>query len=66
MSDRKDLIRELESFTPFNEQEEKDRLFLLDALKIDDIFYRTNKAMNMTSSCWILDETHRNVLLCYH
>ena len=66
MSDRKNLIRELESFTPFNEQEEKDRLFLLDALKIDDMFYRTNKAMHMTSSCWILDETHRNVLLCYH
>ena len=67
MTKREILIDQIRNYVPFNEQEEKDKPFILDCLeKYDDIFTRDNKLAHMTASCWILDKEKKHVLMCYH
>lgn len=67
MTEREELIRDIQSYVPFNEQEEKDKEIILKHLLSDnDIFLRENKTAHMTASCWIIDESKEHVLLCYH
>ena len=61
------LQQQLESYVPYNEQEEKDRELMLHLLKTcPDIFTRENRTAHFTASSWILNKKHDKVLLIYH
>lgn len=61
------LIKQLEQYIPFNEQEEKDRQIILDALRThSDIFERSNKTFHITSSAWVVNKDRTKVLMCFH
>lgn len=67
MTKRELLIEEIQNYIPFNEQEEKDKKLILDALlSSPDIFTRDNHLAHMTASAWVIDEKREHVLLCYH
>lgn len=62
-----DLVREIENFKPFNEQEEKDKSEILRYIsQVDNVLVRDNKNAHITVSAWLLDETHKYVLMAYH
>lgn len=62
-----ELIRQIERFTPYNEQEERDREVLLSMLKGDiDLFTRDNLTAHMTASAWVVNEARDRVLMAYH
>ena len=64
---REELIQQIESYTPYNEQEEHDKELILSALKErEEIFTRKDTLAHMTASAWIINETHDKVLMCYH
>lgn len=61
------LQQQLESYVPYNEQEEKDRELMLHLLKTcPDIFTRENRTAHFTASSWLLNKKHDKVLLIYH
>ncbi len=67
MNKREKLIKDIEAYTPYNEQEEKDKAIILSCLRnYPDIFTRENKVAHMTASSWILDKERKHVLMCYH
>ncbi len=62
-----DLIRCLEAYIPYNEQEEADRLVLLSALRTQqDIFSRGNTIAHMTASAWVVNHARDKALMVYH
>lgn len=62
-----ELIRQIERFTPDNEQEERDREVLLSMLKGDaDLFTRDNLTAHMTASAWVVNGARDRVLMAYH
>lgn len=64
---RNGLIAELETYLPYNEQEEKDKALILSVLKNDPrVFYRDDLLYHMTASCWIVNPKRDKVLMCYH
>ena len=64
---REELIQQIESYIPYNEQEERDKELILSALKErEEIFTRKDTLAHMTASAWIINETHDKVLMCYH
>ena len=65
--DKMNLAEKLEAYVPFNEQEEKDKEFILHCLKHQDhIFTRENKMVHMTASAWIVNPERTKVLMAYH
>lgn len=61
------LAEKLESYVPYNEQEEKDKEFILQCLKHQDhIFTRENEMVHMTASAWIVNLERTKVLMAYH
>ena len=51
-----DLMTQLKSYVPFNEQEEKDKQLIIDQLaNAEDIFTRKNKLAHFTASAWIIN-----------
>lgn len=61
------LIEQLEKYQPVNEQEEKDKLFIISCLKqFDNIFSRENNLAHMTASAWVVNKNHDKVLMAYH
>lgn len=61
------LMKAIEGFVPFNEQEEKDKTEILRYLNQEkDILTRVNKNAHMTVSAWLIDNKHENVLMAYH
>ena len=67
MYTRDDLLNDIERYKPFNCQEEKDKEFIINAIKNNEnIFSRDNKVMHMTASAWVVDKTRTKVLMCYH
>lgn len=64
---RQDLVKQIEAFEPFNEQEEKDKKLILDWIKNnDDAFLRTNNIAHMTASAWVVNKDRSKVLMVYH
>lgn len=62
-----DLIRQIRSYRPFNDQEMMDRIMILECLeKEQDIFHRKQKEAHMTASAWVLNPERTKVLLVYH
>lgn len=65
MSER--LINELESYIPFNGQEERDRWTILHLLRTNhDLFERSNLTCHMTASAWVVNYDRTKVLMAYH
>ena len=62
-----ELIEQLGRYTPYNEQEARDRALLLRALREEEnVFTRENERMHMTASAWVTNEAHDCVLMAYH
>lgn len=67
MDEREQLIQSVECFSPYNEQEERDKELILDSLRQGDAcFYRENKQAHISSSGWVVNPSHKKVLLAYH
>ena len=63
---RASLQKQIEAYSPWNEQEERDRELILRALGQPDIFTRDNCIAHMTASAWVVNQDHTRVLMCYH
>ena len=62
-----EILESIERDIPFNDQEERDRVLILRALREEkNIFSRENEAMHMTASAWVTNETQDRVLMAYH
>lgn len=61
------LIRQIEAYEPFNEQEAADKPLILDWLKTrEDAFFRENPVAHMTASAWVVSPDRSRVLMVYH
>lgn len=62
-----DLLKSIENYTPFNEQEEVDKRIMLKYLKeSNDILTRNNERAHFTSSAFVFNKEHTKVLMTYH
>lgn len=63
----RDIRQQIAGFTPWNEQERRDRGVILNCVKTyPDIFFRTNLTMHMTASAWTVNKQRNKVLMVYH
>lgn len=61
------LIRQIQEYVPFNDQEKADQQVILDYLaKERDVFLRKNKVAHMTASAWVVNPSWSKVLMAYH
>ena len=64
---REKLTSAIRSYSPFNEQEERDRSLILAFLAAnEDAFDRSNRIAHMTASAWVVNPAHDKVLMVYH
>ena len=64
---RRSIRDEIAAFKPYNEQEEKDKVLILDFLdRNPDAFLRSNRLAHMTASAWIVNPARSKVLMVYH
>ena len=64
---REDLIRDIERYIPFNEQEERDKTLILDWIcNNENAFSSDNVVAHMTSSAWVVNKDRSKVLMVYH
>ena len=62
-----DLIREIEAFVPWNDQEAQDKEELLRLLRSGGEFYsRENPTAHLTASAWVVSPDRQKVLMAYH
>ncbi|MCI2106354.1 MAG: NUDIX hydrolase [Intestinimonas sp.] len=62
-----ELIKQLEDYSPFNAQEEKDRAELLRYLRTEpDCFTRKDHTAHITASAWVVNPCRDRVLMVYH
>lgn len=62
-----DLIAQIEAYTPWNEQEERDKALILRCLREEPrIFTRENALCHMTASAWVVNPARTKVLMAYH
>ena len=67
MNEKEMLIKQIENYVPFNEQEEKDKEVILKYLNdFEDIFDRTNEYAHVTASAWAVNKDRTKVLMIYH
>ena len=63
----KEIRQAIAAYVPCNEQEEKDRTFILGFLERNpDAFFRTNPVAHMTASAWVVNPGRDRVLMVYH
>ena len=61
------LIEQISNYIPANEQEETDRVTLLNWLGSGaDISVRESLIGHLTASAWVVDPARKNVLMAYH
>lgn len=64
---KEDLINKIIEYTPYNEQEERDKSQILSFLKTNDnAFLRENVVGHITGSSWIVNKERTKVLMIYH
>lgn len=64
---KSELIKQIEQYEPFNEQEERDREIILDCLKNNEkIFFRESQMAHMTASAWVTNQNRDKILMVYH
>ena len=62
-----ELLEQIETYHSWNEQEEKDKVLILDWIKNNvDAFSRDNKVAHMTASAWVVNRERDKVLMLYH
>lgn len=62
-----DIVKALEEFVPYNDQERSDRIIMLNSIeKYPDIFTRDNELAHFTASAWIVNPERTKVLMAYH
>lgn len=62
-----ELKRKIESYCPYNEQEEKDKKIMLRYLNtFDNILTRDNEFAHFTASSWAVNQERTKVLMIYH
>jgi 8-oxo-dGTP pyrophosphatase MutT (NUDIX family) len=61
------LIKDIEKYSPYNQQELEDKSLILDHLRTSpNLFNRDNKAAHMTASAWVVNKDKTKVLMAYH
>ena len=61
------LLREIEKYEPYNEQESRDKNVMLGFLKNQkNVLTRENEIAHFTASAWVLNEARDKVLMIYH
>ena len=61
------LIRQIQAFQPFNEQEAMDKALMLSLLSEDrDLSSRENLLCHLTASAWVVNPERDKVLMAYH
>ena len=66
-SDSMSLKENIESFIPYNIQEENDKKLILKYIDMfPDILTRYNKLCHFTASNWIVNKDRTKVLMAYH
>ena len=61
------VFQMIKAYVPFNEQEQKDKEYMLMCIeKEDNIFTRNNLMMHMTGSAWIVNPDRTKVVMAYH
>ncbi len=67
MDGREKLKKTVETFLPYNEQEEKDKEMILQYLTSEEpVFYRESTGAHMSASAWVVNKTRDKVLMAYH
>ena len=63
MITRQKLIDQIEKYKPYNEQEEKDKILILDWIRNNEnAFSRENAVAHMTASAWVVNRERTKVL----
>ena len=61
------LRKDIEEYTPYNEQEEQDKKVILKYIDtFDDVLTRKNEFGHFTASSWVLNKERNKVLMIYH
>jgi len=61
------LLREIENYEPYNEQEARDKNVMLGFIKNQtNVLTRENEIAHFTASAWVLNEKRDKVLMIYH
>lgn len=61
------LRNKIENYIPFNNQEEKDKLYFLKFIdKFDDVLTRKNEFGHFSASAWVLNKEKTKMLVVYH
>ena len=61
------LMEQLSAYIPYNEQEARDRVLLLDCLRREpEVLTRQNALAHFTASAWIVNPARTRVLMAYH
>ena len=61
------LMEQLAAYIPYNEQEARDRVLLLDCLRREpEVLTRKNPLAHFTASAWIVNSARTRVLMAYH
>lgn len=64
---KENLIRQIENYPPFNEQEEKDKALILGWISNNEnAFSRENTVAHITTSAWVVNKDRSKVLMVYH
>ena len=62
-----DLQNQIEHYTPYNEQEQRDKELILSSLKNNEkVFRRESSLAHMTASAWVVNKERTKVLMAYH
>ncbi len=62
-----DFLTAIQSYTPKNEQEEKDKMFFLRfAAENRNCLLRDNETAHFTASAWVTNPAHDKVLMVWH
>lgn len=64
---KQQLIAQIQRYSPVNEQEQTDKVTLLDLLnRGEDISVRENLTAHLTASAWVVSPDRKQVLMAYH
>ena len=61
-----ELTERIKKYRPFNEQEEADKVLILDWIRNNkNAFFRENMVAHMTASAWVVNKDRSKVLMIY-
>lgn len=61
------LREQIEKYIPYNEQEERDKEWMLNSMDIfDDVLTRENQICHFTASGWVVNKQRTKVLMAFH